>query len=174
MLNHAIMWITLLVPWLSFVFLSKETLRRYMPVTILTALLMTIYDEIAIDATDWIVIHQNLVPFTAFIPLIHGAFVGSTMWIFSLTYGRFWRYFLTNVICDFVFMFVFSLFYEWRGFYSFVDRSRFWIYVDLVLLSVVIYGYQQWQEKIMNPDAATPRRSSSGGGLEWGIRRKAR
>ncbi|TLS49903.1 hypothetical protein FE782_23155 [Paenibacillus antri] len=173
MLLTAIMWGTLILPWLTLLFLPKGALRRYMPVAIFTALLMTIYDEIAIDATDWIVIKLNLVPWTTFVPLIYGAFFTSTIWIFSLTYGRFLVYAITNVVCDFIFLFVLSPVYEWLGFYSFAERSRFGIYVDIVLVSFVIYGYQMWQEKIMNPHDAPPKRSSLDP-ITFGLRRKAR
>lgn len=173
MLNMVIMWGTLIIPWLSLFFLKKEVLRRYMPVAIFTALLMTIYDEIAIDATDWIVIKQNLVPWTAFVPIIYGAFFSITIWIFSLTYGRFWMYVITNVVSDFFFIFVVSPVYEWLGFYMFVERSRIGIYIDIVLLSFVIYGYQMWQEKIMNNHLAPPKRMSVDN-IMVSLKRKAR
>lgn len=134
---------------MSLLLLKKDTVKRFIPVAIFTALLMTIYNDVA-DSLKWIVIKENVVPWVStFIPFVYGAFLVATIWIFSFTYGRFLVYLLTNIVADFIFMFLVSSWYESLGLYEFVNRSRWNIFVDLALISVVIYGYQRWHEGIL-------------------------
>jgi hypothetical protein len=77
MLNKFIMWSFLIVPWLSLLLLKREVVKRYMPVAIFTALLVTIYNELG----------PSLI---TFVPFVYGGFLVGTIWFFYFTFGKLW------------------------------------------------------------------------------------
>jgi hypothetical protein len=144
-MKQLILWGILIVPWLSLLFLKKEIVKRYMPVSIFTALLVTIYSEYGY-LHQWWVIKERIFPVIAYVPFVYGSFLAGTLWIFHFTFGRFWVYLLTNIVVDFLFMFPANYWLESAGFYELVNRSNWNIFIDFVIMSVIIYGYQLWQE----------------------------
>ncbi len=61
MSNKIILWILLIAPWLTLFFMKKEGIKRYIPVTIFTVLLVTIIYEIAYTYRWW-ELEVNIVP----------------------------------------------------------------------------------------------------------------
>jgi hypothetical protein len=88
-----ILFIAFLFPRLSLFFISSKTIKRFMPVTIFTCLLMTIIFEIAYTYKWW-VIHQYIVPWGYMIDVSfgYGIFTVGTFWIFRLASHKFVLY----------------------------------------------------------------------------------
>ncbi|HEY0827960.1 MAG TPA: hypothetical protein VGE40_07695 [Bacilli bacterium] len=176
MLNNFIMWGCIIVPWLSLLLMKKDTVKRFMPVSIFTSLLMTIYNELGYTFRWWEV-KQTIVPWViTYVPFVYGSFLAGTIWIFYFTYGRFMMYFLTNIIVDFIFMFPVSRGFELLGMYELVNRNRWNIYFDLILISLVIFGFQLWQEGIFKSRGDHKKREPLRVDITkiFGIKRKAR
>jgi hypothetical protein len=96
MLKQLILWGSLIVPWLSLLLLKKEIVKRYMPVAIFTALLVTIYNELGYTY-QWWVVKERIFPIITYVPFVYGGFLVGTLWIFHITFGKFWLYLLTNM-----------------------------------------------------------------------------
>ncbi|GAA4714777.1 hypothetical protein [Brevibacillus fulvus] len=139
----------LVVPWLSLFWLDKQTIKRYMPVTIFTALLMTIIFQIAYTFKWW-TIHQSIVPWGYMIDVsfAYGIFTVGTLWIFVLTYRKFWIYLLTNVAMDAIFAFVVFPLLDKTGVATLHKISAWQYFLVILAISLLIYGYQAWQEPI--------------------------
>lgn len=154
MVNKLILWGILIIPWLSLLFLKKETVKRYMPVAIFTALLMTIYNELAFTYKFWVLKVEIFPQVITAVPFVYGAFVAMVIWIFHFTYPRFWVFFVTNVIADFLFAFPLNAFFEAIGLYKLINHNSWILWGAFVALSVVIYGYHAWQEGIFKQPEA--------------------
>jgi hypothetical protein len=142
-------WIMVIIPWFSFFFLKKETIRHYTPVGFFTLFLMALYHELAYTQKWWKIAHP-LVPQTIFYEAFAiGPFFIGTIWIFHLTYGKFWLYLIANVITDAIFMFLMSPIFVKIGFYKWVNQTPFERYIHFIIIAVVIYGYHTWQRKGM-------------------------
>ncbi len=151
MIAKTILWMMLIVPWISLFFLKKERIKRFMPVAIFASFLMVLYNLIAYNQQHW-EIKVAILPWLkpAFTPGILGGFLIITIWIFHYTYGRFRAYVVTNVILDFMFtVFPFHyVFQEKLGVYQLINITPWGRFALLVTLSLVIYGYHTWQESI--------------------------
>lgn len=104
MLSKVVLWTILIAPWFTLFFLKREDIKRFMPVAILAAFLMVLYNLIAHNQKHWI-IKESILPWLkpSFASGILGAFLIVTIWIFYFTYGKFWIYLVTNIVLDFMF-----------------------------------------------------------------------
>lgn len=146
--------ILLTAPWFSLFFLDKNTIKRYMPTTIFTALLMTILFQIAY-AYGWWEIHQSIVPWGYMIDasFAYGVFAVGTFWIFYLTSHRFALYVLSNLVMDALFSFTVFPLLTRIGIATLKNITAWQYFFVIFGLSFVIYGYHKWQEKIFIPAA---------------------
>ncbi|MCA0753528.1 hypothetical protein KP806_00575 [Paenibacillus sp. N4] len=148
MFNKIMLWAFLLLPWPTLLFLGKKSVKRYMPVAVFVSLLVTILFEVAHSLKWWVLIDQ-IVPwgYITNVSFVYGIFLVGTIWIFHYTYRNFWLYLLVNAVIDGLFMFVLSNFFEGR-IYNLVNFNQFQVFLLMVGLSLVIYGYQKWQEEV--------------------------
>lgn len=150
MLTKTILWSALFIPWLTLIFLRKETVKRYFPVSVFTSLLVTVVFEIAY-ALDWWKLTASVVPWGNItnVPFVYGVFFIGTLWIFHLTFRRFWLYMLTNLVIDALQIFVASRFLFEGWIYDLHKINEFQVFLIMTGLSLVIYVYQIWQEGIL-------------------------
>ncbi|MBN8192646.1 hypothetical protein JI667_10810 [Bacillus sp. NTK074B] len=149
-----ILWLILIIPWLSLFLLNRKNVKRFMPVGIFASFLMVLYNLIAYNLEHW-VINVSIIPALnpAFVSGVLGAFLVVTIWIFTYTFGHFWKYLLVNVIADFIFA-VYPFHYilqDVLGVYQLIGISSLGRWCLFVILSVFIYGYQLWQEEVLYP-----------------------
>ncbi|UOR10865.1 hypothetical protein [Halobacillus amylolyticus] len=106
-MNIFLLVLALILPWTLLFFFEKKTIKRYMPVTIFTALLMTIIFQIAYTY-EWWIIHEYIVPWGYMIDVsfAYGCFAVGTFMIFYFTSHKFWLYLLVNLVTDAFFGFV--------------------------------------------------------------------
>ncbi len=149
MFTEIMLWAFLILPWTTLFFMRRETLKRYMPVAILAALIVTIVFEAAY-ALHWWTMLESIVPwgFITNVSFAYGLFVAGTLWIYAFTFGKLWLYLLTNAAIDALQAFVF---HEWfEGWIYRLDRLNEWqVFLLMIGTSVVLYMYQLWQDGIM-------------------------
>lgn len=142
------MWLILVLPWASLLFLDKNKLRRYMPVALFAVVLSTLVNQIAAEYGWWS--FMPMFGWDRIIPVykVYGLFLVGTIWIFAFTFGKFWLYLIVNFLVDLFFMFFYGYLLAAAGISASGNLS---VPNDLILLTVqgiLIYGYQVWQEKI--------------------------
>lgn len=146
-MSQFILWFMLIVPWLSLFFIKKST-RRFMPVAIFASLLVTLVFEISYTF-HWWVVKEDIVPWghiTSF-PLTYGVFIPGTIWIYHFSYDRpFWFYMITNAIIDALYAFIILNVFIYFGIYELKTMGNFGIFVLMIVISILIYVYQKWQE----------------------------
>lgn len=143
-----ILWILLVVPWITLLMMKKEHIKRYMPVAIFGSLLVTIWNELAYNLHWWkftTTLAPSLITNIAF---IYGTFLVGTIWIFRFTFGNFGLYLLTNIAIDSFLAFPANYVFERIGLYRLINYSSWNILITAVALSIVFYLYQLWQEEV--------------------------
>jgi hypothetical protein len=144
-----LLWDILIVPWLTLFALNRVSVKRYMPVALLASLMDTVWLELA-QNLNWVKINVKLFPsLLVEPPLTFGAFLVGTIWIFHLTYRKFWLYLATNIVVDFLFSFPLSIFFERIGYYTLIQYTHGGLFFTAVSWSLVIYAYQLWQEGVL-------------------------
>jgi hypothetical protein len=143
------LWICLLLPWITLFAMKKLTIKRYMPVTILAALLVTILCEVAYSL-HLFEINVKIVPWGNItnISFVYGIFAVGTLWIFRFTFGKFWVYFLTNLIIDSTLIFGLGPWFEQMDMYKPVKLEKWQLLLITTAFALILYAYQLWQEKI--------------------------
>ncbi|MGV3266816.1 hypothetical protein [Cytobacillus pseudoceanisediminis] len=151
MLSKVVLWTILIAPWFTLFFLKREDIKRFMPVAILAAFLMVLYNLIAHNQKHWI-IKESILPWLkpSFASGILGAFLIVTIWIFYFTYGKFWIYFVTNIVLDFMFAIfpVHFILQEKLKIYQLINITPWGRLCIFITLSIVIYGYHYWLEEV--------------------------
>lgn len=151
MFIKVLLWGMLILPWFTLFFLKKEEIKRYMPVALFASLLMTIYNVVAYNQKHW-EIKVTIIPWLKplFVPGIFGGFLIVTIWIFYFTYGRFWKYIITNLAADFMFAVfpIHYLFQEKLGIYQLINITPLGRFTLFVIFAIVLYLYQLWQEEV--------------------------
>ncbi|MFD2923736.1 hypothetical protein [Halobacillus naozhouensis] len=153
MITNILLNISLFLPWVTLFFASKQTIKRYMPVTIFTSFLMTIIFQIAYTYKWWF-IHEYIVPWGYMIDVsfAYGIFAVGTFWIFRLTSHNFLLYTVVNLVLDGIMCFIALPTLEKLGISEYNHISP-WQYLLVTYgLSFVIYFYHKWQEKIFIKD----------------------
>ncbi|MDR7003077.1 hypothetical protein [Neobacillus niacini] len=148
MSNKLILWLLLIVPWLTLFFMKKEGIKRYMPVTIFTALLVTIVYEIGYTYKLW-QIKEAIVPwgYITNVSFAYGAFFITTIWVFYFTFRNFWLYLATNIVIDAFGAWVILKFVEARKLTHFTISS-FNLLLIFVTIALIAYVFEIWYEKV--------------------------
>ena len=149
MSNKLILWLMLIVPWLTLFFMKKEGIKRYISVTIFTTLLATIFFEMAYTY-KWIEIMVAIVPWghISNVSLVYGPFFITTLWVFYFTFGKFWRYLVTNIVIDVIGAFLITYIFELRKISQLVSLSELHLVLIMVAVALISYGFQIWYQKL--------------------------
>jgi len=151
LLSKIVLWAILVVPWLTLFLLKKEQIKHFMPVGILSSFLMLLYNLVAYNEKHWIV-KVHILPWLkpSFEPFVLSVFIVTTIWIFHFTFQRFWLYLITNIVLNFMFA-IFPIPYLLQNkleIYQLVKITPWGRFLIFIIISIVLYGYQKWQEEI--------------------------
>lgn len=142
MSHQLLLWILLVVPLLSLFLMNKKDLKRFMPVTLFTAVTSGIIYEIGIMVGVWY-FQETAFPF-----IMYGLLPAGAIWVFRFTYGRFGLYLVTNAIIDLAFAFILIPWFSRIGLIGLGTWSSLIIYLTNFVHACLLYGYQMWQETI--------------------------
>lgn len=128
-------------------FFGIKLLVRFMPVAIFANLCISILGLFA-NKNRW---YKNKNPFFSVIDLsyIFGAHFVATLWVFKLTYGSFSKYFILNIVFDWINAFPFAGMWKKAGLFKFKKMSPSMYWCITSLLSIILYGYQYIIEKVI-------------------------
>jgi hypothetical protein len=150
-----LLWMALILPWFTLMFLNKNSIKRYMPVTVFTCLLVTIIYEIGYTYRLW-TIQQPIVSWGHITDpsFAYGVLAVGTLWVFYLTSHKFWVYVVTNTVMDAFFSFVAVAYILPLLRIANYDRAQPWqLFIITFGLSFVAYGYYLWQQGLFkSPD----------------------
>lgn len=146
--SKAIQYAFLVLPWFSLIFIKKENIRRYTPVVIITALIVTITHEIAYSQKWWI-LPDFITPWGNItgICYTYGAFLVGTLWIFHLTFKKFWLYALVNLVVDWLWAYPIIHFFESWNIFQYVNFREWNVWMLAFSQALVVYLFQMWFEK---------------------------
>jgi len=145
MTNQAILWATLILPWLSLLFMPKEDVKRYIAVGLLSTILAIIVIEIGIRYAWW-AIRETSFPFAVIPTYAYGFFPVMPMWLLKYTYGRFGLYLTVDTILNIVFAFAVLPWFSRIGIVNFDAGITVFIFESVI--AIILYRFQLWQEGI--------------------------
>ncbi|WP_062106084.1 hypothetical protein [Bacillus niameyensis] len=135
--------------WLTLPFMGKKAVKRFLPAGIFIALVTRWENSIAKKRTWWWWYEKLHPRLSGSFPFIWGPFMVGSMWILKMTYGKFPRYLILNLIVDSIFVFI--LIDKWLtkwGIASLVRMKKLQLSLLLFIDSLILYGFQNIVEKI--------------------------
>ncbi|MEK5520449.1 hypothetical protein [Heyndrickxia sp. FSL W8-0423] len=79
--------------------------------------------------------------------VILGPFAVGTLWIFHLTFRKFWLFMLTNLVQNLIYAFPILTFFEKINFIKYVKFTRIHHLIASMSFALILYGFQSYLEK---------------------------
>ncbi|MCM3439430.1 hypothetical protein [Metabacillus halosaccharovorans] len=136
------MYLLLIMPWLSVIKLGKSSFIRYLPTIVFSDLIIAIISELSRELKWWKVKNPIFPKLATDVSFVFGPFTILNLWIFKLTYKKFWLYLLTNIISDYLFAYPLTSLAEKLGVYKMVKMSRKQLFLLCVAVAIINYLYQ--------------------------------
>jgi hypothetical protein len=138
--------IMIILPWMSILFMDKKSFLRYLPVASFVNLFISVFSVVSNKRRWW----KNKNPFSpgnVDFSYILGPYFVATLWIFKLTFGNFPKYLITNLVLNTLNAFPMAYAWEKVDAFKFKKINHIGWYFICIILSIIIYGYQNIIEK---------------------------
>ncbi|SDE41290.1 hypothetical protein [Sporomusa acidovorans] len=148
MSNQILFWSILVLPWLTLIFMKKETIKRFMPVALFSTLASVLAVEVG-ENLGWFIYEAAASPLRTGSYIIFGLNPVITIWLFHFIYGKFWTYLLIDTVLNFGFIYLFHVYFLGsRGLFQEIGITPSLNALITTIVGVMAYGYQVWQEEI--------------------------
>jgi len=143
-----IQWTMLLLPWATLLLAKKDARKRYMPVVLMSALIMTIVSVIGYVNQWWSIDRYILAPFGKIVDpsYVYGIFSVGTFWIFYLSARKLWLYLAVNTGIDALFSFGIVPLMDRIGIITMLKLPLWGGFVIDIAVSLFLYAYFKWQD----------------------------
>lgn len=157
MSNQVILWSLTILPWFTLFFMPQDARKRFMPVAQFSIITSILFIEMG-QTFGWFVWEEAAYPLKS-PSYIFGSNTVATIWLFYFLYGRFWTYVAVDTVLNFGFIYLFHVYYLGsRGIFHEVSLNPLLNVVYAIIIGILLYGYQMWQEGIF---ARTEAKSTS-------------
>ncbi|MBA2876639.1 hypothetical protein HNR31_003457 [Anoxybacillus caldiproteolyticus] len=137
----------IILSWSTVFFLPKNSLKRFLPVSFFTSLLVVLMSMLSIPYKWWTVQGSMKRKITNDLSFIFGPFFVGTIWIFHFTYGKFCLYLITNAMMDYTFAYPLTALFQRLKVYKLVNFKPIHVFLSFLSYAVIIYGYQSFLQK---------------------------
>jgi hypothetical protein len=137
----------LTLPWISIIFLPKRSFKKYLPVSIFAAILVSGMCLLAGPLKWWNSSDRWKARLLNDFSFIFGPFFVGTLWIFHFTFGNIKRYFLANLLMDSLFSFPLTYLYQKLKVFKLGNFKPSHIFLTFISFSFIIYGFQMLIQK---------------------------
>lgn len=148
MSNQVLLWSMLILPWLTLFFMPKDSIKRWTPAALFSAVTSVIAVQMG-ENLGWFIYEESTYPLGTGYYIIFGLNMVTTMWLFYFVYGRFWLYMAIDVLLNIGFIFVFHVYFLGsRGLFHEVGITPLINASITTFDGALVYAYQMWQEGI--------------------------
>lgn len=141
------LWAVFILPFFTLLLIRRDLIRKYLPAAMFVTIINVILYEVAWEY-GWWHYKQSLFAWDTITPapLIFSAYWVVTIWIFALSFRRFWLYFALNLAVNGLFAFELA---PWLSRTGITEGSLTGPAILLILtgLSTGVYLFQLWFER---------------------------
>lgn len=137
----------IIISWMTVFYLPKEAVKKYTPVATFSSLLVMILSMLSFRFEWWRVkggVSQKIFNDFSF---IFGPYFIGTIWIFHLSFGRFWLYSLINLFMDTVLLYPLTYILQKMGLYKLKRNMQKPLLYTTLSLALALYGFQLFISK---------------------------
>lgn len=131
-----------LISWLTVFLIPKNEFKKYIPVATFASLIVVIESMLSVPFKWWTVKGGLLNKVINDLSLILGPFFVGTVWIFRLTFGRFWIYLLVNTFMDLFLAYPVNSLMQKLKLYKLVNFKPKHVFFTAICYALVIYRFQ--------------------------------
>lgn len=142
-----------LLSWISILLLPGRSFKKFVPVTLFSALLLFTETLLADRLGWWRVKGGRKYLWIDALIFIFGPFFAANMWIFHLSNKKSLIYTLVNLIADLFFAFPLNRFFQKAGFYRLKKFNSSKLFAVAYGLSFINYGFQKIWERMAGQQA---------------------
>jgi hypothetical protein len=133
-----------ILAWSTVFFLPKESIKKYMPASTFVTVLILIQCMLSVPFKWWTVKGSLINRIFTELCFVLGPFFVGTLWIFRLTFGKFWLYMIVNGIVNALFAFPMNAIFEKLKVYKLINWKPKTIFYVYITYAAIIYGYQKF------------------------------
>jgi len=134
----------LLMSWVTVRFIPKQSIRKYIPVTILASLITVTVSFIGVHYEFWEVKGGAKKRLWNILTIVIGIFPLGCLWIFHLTFGKFWLYVLANFLNNIIYAYPIVSVLEKIKFIKYKKFNRMSHILVTMTYSLLLYKYQMF------------------------------
>ncbi|MBM4761169.1 hypothetical protein [Bacillus sp. B15-48] len=137
----------ILISWGTVFFLPKKMFFKFLPVSLFSSIIILTEYLVGAPRNWWAAkggmktIANNGLMFT------FGPYFIGNIWIFSLTYRKFWLYTLLNIMMDYILAYPLNAFFEKINLYKLKKLRPIHLFLLSLGYSFVNYGFQLFVDK---------------------------
>jgi hypothetical protein len=136
-----------LISWISILFLPGRSFKKYVPVTLFSAVVLITETFLSERLGWWKVKGGRKYRWIDALTFIFGPFFAANIWIFHLANKKFLLYTISNFIMDLIFAFPLNALFQKAGFYKLKKFNSALLFMTAYGLSFLNYGFQKILEK---------------------------
>lgn len=143
-----------LIPWISIPFVGKQSIKRFLPVSIFMGILLVGESLLARKKMWWMIYKKPHPKIMGEAPLILGPYIVGSLWMLRLGYGNFLRYLILNLSIHLVFVYVLMDWFKSIGYWSLIRLKKFQLLLLFVFEAIILYVAQiifEWNKKSSKP-----------------------
>ncbi|MGM0903053.1 MAG: hypothetical protein ACQEXB_18390 [Bacillota bacterium] len=131
-----------LLSWLSFAFLGKRNIKRFLPASVLVVFLEALSVQVGKKRKWWTFYNKPKSYITGELPFNLGPFLVGSMWILKWTYGNFKQFILLNAIVNAFFAITLVKLMEKLKVAKLVRLNNFQFFLYFFYKAPLLYGFQ--------------------------------
>ncbi|MEA1854135.1 hypothetical protein U9M49_13570 [Cytobacillus sp. OWB-43] len=136
-----------IILWGTMFFIPGKSIKRFLPVTLFCSCILLIETLFSFVFKWWRVKGGKKYMLYDSIAFILGPLFTINIWVFHLTYGKFFRYVGLNLIIDLLFAYPFNAFFQKIGHYKLYKFTSFSLFISAFAYALINYGFQVLYER---------------------------
>jgi hypothetical protein len=142
--------VMVLFAWLTLPFFGARNIKRFLPASMLIALMEGINVQVGKKRKWWVFYNKPNSYFSGEFPFNIGPFFVGSMWILKWTYGNFKRFIFLNAIVDGAFAFALDTIGKRIKIFTLVRINKFQFFLYFFYKAFLLYGFQYLFESKKN------------------------
>jgi hypothetical protein len=142
----------ILISWSTIFFIPKKVIKQFLPVATFASMLVLVESILAIPFKWWRVKGGLLTKAFNDFSFIFGPFFVGTIWIFRLTFGKFWLYLMANILMDAFLSYPVNWLFQKLKVYKLVNFKPKHIFFTSICFAILIYWYLLFISKSKSSD----------------------
>lgn len=135
------------ISWLTAIFLPKKSFIKFLPVTFFSACILLVENVLGTSYKWWKVKGGAKASANNALTFIFGPFFVGNIWIFHLTYRKFWLYTLINFLMDITLAYPLNFLFDKYGLYKLKKFKPIHLFLTAFSYSFLNYGFQRLMDK---------------------------